>query len=354
MEGRQLKFISGVADLAKLDTEAAGLTLHASDGMIQACYAGAYVRGYRTDAIKEDFLEFTASVSALRFKTIVGMFSDEDDVRVTVVEEGLRIRSRSSDAVLTQWGEIAEVPEYDEDDAELMVLLPARQVIEEIETAAEFVSDSQKNQATTGIRMTFSKAGIQLMAYDGAGALYQSTIETRVKGRGSIIVPTQDFLRGARLVGEGDCRIVKPNGADAVVLAGERALFRAATFATPWPDVSEIIAQRPGRSFQVESYMLRNLVTSAKTLDGGPDISVRANKGHVLFSSESESGSFTVAARGEIDKPLVYDAETLGKVTRLGPMLKFSVPQEAERATIVELNQKDLRNHRKCWVLTRV
>ncbi len=116
--------------------------------------------------------------------------------------------------------------------------------------------------------------------------------------------------------------------------------------------MSKVIKQRPAESFQVNAGALRNLVLSAKALDGGPDIAVRSNKGHVLFSSQSESGSFTVATEGEIATALHYDAETLGKVTKLGSVLRFSVPTKPYEATLVEYGEGV--EERKCWVLTRI
>lgn len=348
MNGLILKHLAGVSDLARLDIEAAGVTLEAKDNMLTAGYTGGYARGYRALPISED-LEFSVSVSALRFKTIVSMFTDEDKVFIDVTDAGLDIRTKGSKAVLNHWGEVNDFAELDKRNLEFSARLPTEDLIREIETAAEFVSESQTNPAITGIKIAFGKE-LEFMSYDGGGALYRSRVNARVKGHGELIVPTQDFLLGAKLIGTGDTILAKPRGSDAIALFSKEALFRSSLISAPFPDLSRVTRQQPSASFTVEAGMIRNLVACAKALDAGPDIEVRANKNgtDVLFGSESESGSFTVSAKGRLANALHYDAVTLGKVTRLGSVLSFAVPTKPTEATLVE------SDHRCCWIVTRI
>lgn len=350
MNGSSLKHLADVADLARLDIEAAGITLRAGDGMLTAGYQGQYARGWRTIAIPESF-DFEVSVSASRFKAIVAMFSEDDDVELRVLDSGLRLRTQSSNALLTYWGEVDDFAEIDKKQIELAARMPTSLLIEELTAAAAFVSDSQTQPALTGINLTFGAgAGLKIMAFDGGGALYASNVEAKVKGAGSITVPTQDFLVGARLIQTGEVIIAKPKGQDAIALYNPDlgSLFRSSAIIVPYPDVSTVMKPLRRQSFDVNSGMIRNLVLSAKVLDGGPDISVASRGGRVYFGSRGEAGTFTVSTKGEIDAKLHYDAETLDKVTKLGPVLKFSVPARPGQPTLVE------SDHRKCWVVTRV
>ena len=105
--GSEIKYLAGVCDLAKLDIEAAAVTLTSEpNGRLSALYAGMYARGSRIAA--GDGADFSISINANQFKTLALMFSDEDNVKLERSKLGLRIRSRGSDALLREWGEEGE------------------------------------------------------------------------------------------------------------------------------------------------------------------------------------------------------------------------------------------------------
>lgn len=344
MNGATLRFLSGVADIARLDLEAAAVTLRSQGGELQAIYAGAYARGVRY--AQADVPDFSISVNAGRFKVLASMFLEEDTVAVRHLGTRLGLSSKTSQASLQQWGEESDPPAFDRDNVEFVARLKAATFIGEIEAAQEFTAESVLRPALTGIRLDFQDK-LRVTAFDGFGALYESEVSAKIRGEGAMIVPTADFVLGARLIADGDIIVVKPKGQQAAILYNSKALFRSSLIALPWPETSSIQRFDQQTQFKVEAFQIRNLVAGAKALESGPDIEVKAQKGHVLFSAESEAGAFTTAVKGALNAPLRFDAATLAKVTRLGPVLDFFVPDSPNLATRVE------SEHRKAWIMTR-
>ena len=349
MNGQSIKFLAGVCDLARLDIEAAAVTLRSEpSGSISALYAGMYARGSR--AATGDGAEFSISVNANQFKTLALMFNDEDNARLERGKTGLRIRSKSSDALLREWGEEAEDDLRERKEYDLMAGLPADSLQSEVEAAAGFTSDSHLRPAFTGILFDFN-GKMSLIASDGNSAFYTSETTAKTSGKGSFIVPTEDFLLGSRLVTGGNARVYKPKGQDAVVIYNNRAVFRSTLIIAPWPDTQKIMKERPSTHFKIEAAQLRNLVSAVKSLDhpgNDPFIEVSSAKGRVFFKTSSHAGSFSTSVKGTITETLHYMPESMAKVIKLGPVLDFYVPEKAYEPTIVECGQ------RRCWILTRI
>lgn len=349
MNGKQIKYLAGVAELAKLDIEAAAITLRSDSGTITAVYAGMYARGSRsTDS---DGVEFETSVNANQFKTLALMFSDEETVKLTPQpsNKGLRIISRGSSALFHQWGEVEDGPIISR-KVELGAALPASSLVEEIEAASSFVSDSHLRPALMGIRFEFATDGVLVfMASDGNSAFYLAGTKAKTKGTGAFVVPAEDFLLGARLVADKTVSVYKPQGEQAVIMTSKNASFRSSLIAAPWPELRNIMhSPRAAASFKVESAQLRNLVSGAKALGSGPDIEVSETKGRIMFKTESEAGSFSTTVQGAFEGSMRYGVDSMAKVIKLGPVLDFYVPSKPEQPTVVEAGT------RKCWILTRV
>jgi len=351
MNGQTLKYLADVADLAKLEIEASAVTLVASQGKITAGYAGAYARGSRTSPF--DGADFELSISASRFKVIAQMFSDDEEIKCGSVPGGLRLQSNSINTLLRTWGEMRDFPEIDTKAIKYAARIPTADLIAEIETASGFVSDSAARPQLQGVRLNFYPDALHVYAFDGAGALYRSVIKCRTKGEGSVIVPTQDFLLGARLLGDGNAVIVVPNdGTDAVAMYNDHALFRSSVLAGTWPEIAGItMPRRTVSTFNVEAATMRNLVASAKAFESGPDILVGPAgniKGKVRFRISSESGAFAVTVKGDLMLDVRYDVNTLGKAGRLGPVLSLAIPGSQNEPTLIK------SEHRSCWVVTRI
>lgn len=362
MNGETLRYLADVADLARLDLDAAALTLSLSRRRFMARYSGAYARGYRQYTVEpKDAGEFEISVSANRFKTLAGMFADTESVTVEPQEGGLSLRAPNFRAELATWGEAGDPPEVDRKALEFTATLNADELISEIDSASEFTADSYLRQALTGLWLEFKPKTLIIRAFDGFGALYESKIEAEITGKGVMVVPTDDFRQGARLIGSGKVVIGKPQGEDAVVLyklreaddvkdARKTALFRSSIYATDWPDIGPIMKPRdPVAEFTVERTQVRNLITSAKVLETGPDIDLRPRgKNNIEFSAQSEAGRFTATVKGNLPNAIKYDRDAIAKVLTLGLQLDFAIPSKPNEPTLVTADQ------RRCWIVTRV
>ena len=347
MNAGTFRYLAAVSDLAKLDLEVAGVTLRAADSAVEAVYAGNYARGKRR--AEYDGKPFEISVSASRFKAIAGMFaSDDEEIRLEPIGDSLRVSSRVLRVTLQQWGAPSDAPLLDTSNIELAGRMPAGELISEVETAIAFVSDSQMRQELTGIRLDFMRGALRIMAYDGAAVAFESTIPMKTRGEGTILVPSQDFLLGARLIATGDAIIAKPQDAPAIAIYNDTSLFRSSALSGSWPDLSRLFAKRKTARFQVEAATIRNICAAAKAFESGPDVRVTPVGELIRFDIESESGKFTAAVKGSISSPLIYDVDALSKAVRIGAVLNFDVPSEAWEPTVISCDR------RKCWVVTRV
>ena len=345
MNGIVLKYLAGVADLARLDIEAAAITLRCEDGDIAAGYAGMYARGVRRG--QGDAPDFSISVNAAQFKTMASMFDDDDTVVIRRDPEGLVMRSRSSNAQLRAWGDETDYPEFDRRNAELVARLPANTLISEIDAAQDFTGESLLRPALTGIRLDFESPHLLFTATDGFTSLYRASVDATVKGAGSIVVPAADFALGAKLIGDGDATIVKPKGENAVIIYNSHALFRSSLIALEWPNLDDVMATKLGARFQVDAAQVRNLVAGAKALGSEPDVLVKPQRGYVLFETSSESGGFTTASKGAIDFEMRFGADVLAKLVKLGSVLSFRAPAVNLKPTLVT------SEHRSCWIMMR-
>jgi len=351
MNGSTLHYLSGVADLVKLDIEAAALTLSASKGAIRANYQAAYAAGYRQAAYTGD--AFTLSVSAGRFKAIANMFDADDEVSCTIVDAGdnpgLRLRSKRMTSTLREFGQPTDAPDGRIDDAEFSVRLLAQELISEIEIANTFTLE--RHPVLMGIKLSFAKSGLTLHASDSTSVLYEGNLRVRTEGTGSIVIPAQEALLGARLVGDGDVTVFKLRDSDAIIFKGETALFRSSAIAGDWPDMRDVLkTSNMTGSLVIEAAALRNIVDGSRVLDAGPDVDVKqGNAENVILSVGAEAGSFAIAAKGSITAVrLRYDRTALARVVKLGSELAFTIPDKNYRPTLITSER------RKCWVMTRI
>lgn len=355
LNGSTLKYLAGVADLARLDLEAAAITLVSQDGQMTACYAGMYARGLRRGEAGTP--DFSISISAVQFKDLAAMFTDEESVAMIRNEAGLLMQSRHSHATLRQWGEESEFPTFDRSAVDFAARLPANVLISEIDAAQEFTAESMLRPALTGIRLVFGDVAmpkgkaernkLHIEASDGFAVLFQADVDATVKGEGELVVPTSDFILGARLTADGDAILLKPRGEQAVVIYNATALFRSSLIAAPWPNIDRIVNVTHTSRLQVEAAQVRNLTAGVKTLGSGPEVSVTNKKGRVEFRTESEAGSYSTTVKGKVDVPMRYGAEYLSKLVKLGPVLDFNVPAVADDPTLV------VSEHRRCWIMPR-
>ena len=345
MRGKQLQYLAAVSDLAKLDLDAASLTLICKGQTLRASYQGTYAAGYRSAKVS-DLSDFALSVSASQFKTFASMFGDDEPLVMRLGKKVLALKSKHLSIELAEIGQLAEPPTHD-GKFETAAKMNANILAAEIDIASAFTSSTFSKQQLTGIQLVFSKDLVRINVFDGLSLLYEARISTDTYKAGAVVVPKEDFLLGARLA-DTDRVTFGPVGSGTVVIRSKNSLFRSSTFASDWQDTSSITADREyATSFQIESAQIRNLTAGAKALDTSPDVNVIGKRG-VTFTAESEAGSFEVSCKGEIKTPVRYYRDSLAKLVKLGPILTFHVPAKPSEPTLVEAE------HRRCWMVTRI
>lgn len=347
MRGADLKYLAATADLARLDLEAAALTLSRHGGQILANYRGTYSSGWR-QLPTDDPDDFHISVSAAQFRALSTLIADDTQVLLKRDAIKLILRTPGTSLQLRQWGEESE-PEAKQTKADIVAQLPVSDLLPELDAAIDFVAQSYIRPALTGFRLTFDQDSLRVMAFDGSGALFESAVPARIRGFGEIIVPAADFRLGLRLVGDGKVTVMKPMDQPAVVMSNSRSLFRSSLLAGDWPDIMTITSIENTAEFTVASGQIKNLIATSKVLQSGPDVEVVQRTGdRVTFGIQSETGNFSTTVKGRIPANLRYDATVLGLTANLGPELTFKVPNAAYLPTLVQ------SGHRRAWIMTRI
>lgn len=333
--------------MARLDLEAAALTLLSDGEYMMAIYGGNYCGGWRRLAAQ--LRPFTISVSANQFKSLTAFFPDDVEVAITRTDVNLVLKSAAGNVQLRQWGEESEPEVLDKSNIELATRLPVSALLAESEIASDFVAPSMLRPIITGLRLMFGKDSFRIMAFDGSAALFHSTIEAKTHGEGAMVVPNLDFLAGVRLIDSGQVVVAKPKDRDTLIVYGANAMFRSVTIRGEWPNTERIVDDDSKKvKVLVSAAQIKGLVNSSKVLSAGPDIEVQSRKGNVFFGVNSEAGAFNTSVKGRLPADLRYDAGILGLTARLGEQLIFNMPDRASAPTVVDCL------HRRCWIVTRI
>lgn len=359
MLARELKYLAGVSDLARLDFEAAALTIRAEAGYVSALYRGDYSGGYRqARMVDEKVQDFEVSLSATRFRQLANLFPDEVDVTIVLQKDELVLRSREANVRMQRWGDVTPETDVVPEDiskvkAELRARIPLAALLTEMDIASTYVADSSLRPALTGIKLDFAKGNrLYVTAFDGFGLLFKSELEAlRVQGVGSVIVPGLDFPLGLRLIqSDGDAVILKLADSDKVIIytPAVSAYFNCALINSAWPDLHEVEEMQPvGTNITLTGDQIRALAASGRAFET-KEVSLSANNGRSAFSLESEAGGYSSRVKGNVAATMQYDLESLAKVAKLGDRIDLTVPPTSAAPTIA------VAGTRRCWVVARI
>lgn len=367
MLGKDLKHLSAVSELQKLDIENGPLTLHASDGKVTALYVGPYSSGWRT--IQDPATsEYVAAVHGVNLASMASLFPNDKPIKLdpqpgnnrlmltskgssTALAMRTDVRQIEEAAVITKRGPVSSMG-FSELGSSLKVAASA--FADEVDVASAYVSENNLRPILTGIRVQSSKNRLFLTAHDGFSLIYSGRIDNaQVNGNIDITLPAVDFLLGLKLVGGADDDLLvcvsKDNANVIIYNAAKTALFRTGTIHGSWPNVEEIMNMNPpGSTITLTDGELKALSVASKTFNNR-EVQVSNVKDRAVMAIKDATGGYQLAAAGEPpSSPIAYDVEALSKLTRMGDTIKLTVPSVSGLPTYASAGK------RRCWVASRV
>jgi len=359
MLGKQLKYLAGVADIARMDFESAALTLNSEDGKLTSIYIGGFSSGWRE--VDDDSLvdnEFNVSVHALKFKAVASLFADDESIILDLSNpDSLKLRSKHSQATLQRWSEETSRADVWEDDEVKDPLfgfrMQAAALVTEVDVASGFVSENSIKAIFTGVRLQVSKKQARLTAFDGFGCLVESYLDCKTRGEGETTPPSADFMLGLKLVaGANDIIVARPRNRDAVVVynSDRSAMFRCSVIADKWPSTEKITdAPIVGTELKMPLESVKNLTTGGKVFDTGEIILEPVGNMTRFIVRADEGGEYTTRIKGAIEHRSIYDLTMFARVAHLDSEIKLTVPPSSVYPTVAVSKH----GNRRAWLVAR-
>lgn len=347
MLGHELQFLAEVADLARLDFDAAAVTLQKLDGRLVSRYRGAYSSGQRWLDL-EDAPDIHVAVSAMQFKSLVALFTDEEEVEVTLREKVLRLRSAVKTVDLNTRPDLEAVEAYDPEPGMEYIEAPLAVLLNEVECATEFSARSMAKPILTGLKISSITGKMGIQSSDGISALFQTVIDVSSTAKMDMVAPGYDLVLGLKLLSSGMVKVVRTQEPNNIILYGDQAIFRSAILAGEWPDFAKVRADREGQRVTLDTSLIRSLVQSVRILGTSNDLRLRGDGEYVyLETMEGEVGAFQAKVPSEVKGSYLFDVNSFLLAMNLGSKLDFKLPLEANAPTLVTSGE------RKFWMTGR-
>lgn len=354
MQGSDLKYLVGVSDVARLDQDAAALTITCDGEHMTSIYVGNYSGGWR-EVDSTGVKPFTIALAAAKTKQLVGLFKDDEPVQVTHKEQQLTIVGKSSRLNLQEWSQPRDIEEvgrnFSRKDIDAAIMLPGQQLLSEMEVASQYASDTTLNQVLMGVRFQSSENGIVLTAFDGFGMLFQSTLEARVDRQMDIVIPAKDLVLGLKLVATPNQMVlVKLADSDVVAMYDREAptaTFRCSALAGKWPKTEDVVGMPIyGSTHKLSPESIRTLATAGRAFEC-KDITLQPQGDYSVFKIDAEGGGYVVRIDGKVTEPMIYDMDSLSKLSQIGSEIEITVPSTPDLPTIAKAG------NRRCWLVAR-
>jgi hypothetical protein len=356
MLGRHLKFLAEVADLARLDFEAAGITLLTKNDKLYARYRGAYSTGQRwltsADIGGEELPELNLAVSAVQFKSLVGLLNEELPVKLTPRNNTLRMESGGSRIDLAVRSDMEDLENEEKVPGDEIINSTVDLLQREFEVASEFSARSMSKPVLTGLRVSSDGSGtVSCEACDGY-CLYLSEFMVDKTEPFEVILPAYDIVLGLKLLKSGSLKAFSSSQGGHLYLLGDRAMFRSHNLRGEWPATERIRAEVERQEpVAIPTSLIRALVQSVRILGSSNDLVLKGD-GENLFlqTTASEYGAFQAAIPATLDGTYIYDVSYYLLALNLGSQLMLSVPVDpaGKYATYIEAD------HRRFWIGQRM
>lgn len=348
MLGSQLKFLAEVADLARLDFEAAAITLVNHEGRLVSRYQGAYSSGQRWLDIP-DAPMISLAVSAMQFKSLASLFDPDEEVIVTEISKGLNLKSNRFKIDLNAHGQPEGIEPY-EPIEQNYVIAPVPTLLRELECASEFSARSMARPVLTGLRISGQDGKLDVQSSDGISSLFETVIDVEGDSSIDMVVPAYDLVLGLRLLDSGMAKLMKTTTpANRVALYGQSAIFQSSILTGTWPEFAKIRQERKRQEVKISTAFIRSLVQSVRILGTSNDLRLRGD-GEFLYleTIEGESGRFEAKIESDVQGTYTFDVGSFLLAQGLGSELQFKLPNEGGVPTLVESGT------RKYWIAAKL
>jgi hypothetical protein len=338
MKGSQLKFLAGVADLARLDFEAASVTLCKQGNLLISRYQGAYSSGQRWLDLP-DAPEVLRTASAMQFKSLAGLFEDDEELDIIVQERSIRLQSEVKKIDLTTRGEPLGLTPFEPTQPYLEGTVAV--ILSEVACASEFSARSMAKPVLTGLRIAGAKGQLGVQASDGVSVLFETKIEVKGDDKIDMIAPGYDLVLGLRLLDSGVVKVVQTN--NRIQLYGENGTFDSSLLTGNWPDFTAVRAPQRRQTVILPTALIKSLVQSVRILGSSNDLRLRGDGEYLhLETVEAEAGHFDARVPSQVSGTYTFDVGSFLLAQGLGSELTIQLPNEGGVPTLIESGPRRL------------
>lgn len=348
MKASDLKFLAEVADLARLDFEAASVSINKHGSRLVATYNGAYSTGQRWREVP-DAPEISLMVLGKQFKDLMSLFGDDEDVLLAMAGGVLQVRSKDKKIDLRPRGPGEGIEPYSPTDSTPLAEIDTDGFLKEVQCASEFSARSMAKAVLTGVRIMARGTTLGLQASDGQAVLFETTHKlAKAVKEFALVAPAYDLALGLRLIKSGRVRVAQTANKNNLLLYGDDALFRCSLIAGEWPDFAKIRQPQSRTHVKLPGALVKSVIQSIKILGTTNDLIMRGD-GETLHieSVLSEAGQFNAQVLSSVVGTFTFDSNIFELVIHMGDTLDVGLPV-GQVPTLVESGA------RKFWMAPKL
>lgn len=354
---RDLVYLAEAADLSSLDISARPLTVTQEGEYTYAIYRGAYIAGQRRIIHSGPNNVYPFVVSAKQFKDLTGLLTPTSEVSLHKTEEGITIVASDIKATLRFVAEEPAEPLPTDEAANILLAQVNRSdLLEELTLASEFVARSTSVPLYSGVRLVISGSRIGLIAFDGFGGLFTSSVDCESGRIADYTLPVYDLIVGLRLADSTKVTLsefrVEGSRALRIAITGEASACHVLPLQGNWPDLKSVTQPTPRVPITLQADRLRTAVAAGKTLLTNNTLTLATSTSGktVLKTEDAEAGQFITELAGKLPlgQEIVFDSSCLLLASKFGGEVAMEIAENPGLPTLIRSGK------RRYWAARRV
>lgn len=333
MNGKQLKQLASIANIAKLDMSPGSMVVTSQPTGVLAWYYGIYFAG--GILVNTPMQLPTMSLAPEQFQAIAALFDDVAEVQFNPGASGLILQSGKRKLDI-RYGP-APVSPLTETYHPITGVTPVVRVktsdlVAELTLIKGVAAKNATMPILGGTRVLAAGSNVGFLSANGASMVYQSAISGTATERFDIVPPVEEFLTALSIFADEEyVGLALMNRA--LIIRGENAVAKINTMAGEFPD---LMAQLKKIDFtekvSLPAYAIKSLVTAARAFKAPNLATIRpavTGEGIVMQTEATEIGQFEEVVDGSLTRMYAVSVDDLDMASRLsGDVIELSLSAE--------------------------
>lgn len=319
MNGRDLKRLSDVADVAKLDLSPGAITLAPTDDGVLAWYSGSYAAG-GVRATVSHTLDRAVSIAPDEFRQLATLFDDDAELRLSAEASALAIIAGKR-RVTFRYLNTPDIETYAPlQEAPELLRCSRSDFSREINFASDVSSVALTVPILTGLHLIMSSKLLGVQAANGSSLVFETAIAAQGPAeRIDLVTPSSDMLIALRVLGDASEVAIGVLG-KSIVLRTDGAIAKLATLGGTWPKMEQLRTLKFDEETVIPPALIRSLTLAARAYKASNDAIIRnAGSGQIVLETvAAETGQFQETLAGSVSRTYTFDVADLDIAAKLG------------------------------------